>query len=88
LNVSVPNGERLSREQIQAFLGATDEVRFEGANWAKVYSWFSRTLSEQECWKRGKEVKGLLLDDLASECLSGFPGLSNESLADSESLYM
>lgn len=54
------NGERLSPEQIRAFLEATDEVRFKGANRAEVYGWISRTLCEQEYWKQGKESKGLM----------------------------
>lgn len=54
------NGERLSLEQIRAFLEATDEVRFEAANRAEIYGWISRTLCEQEYWKQSKESKGLL----------------------------
>jgi transposase InsO family protein len=60
LNVSVRNGERLSLEQIRAFLEATDEVRFEAAHRQEVYSWISRTLCEQEYWKPGKQAKGLV----------------------------
>ena len=54
------NGERLGPEQIRAFLEATDEVQFEGANRAEVYGWVSRTLCEQEYWKQSKATKGLL----------------------------
>jgi hypothetical protein len=60
LNVSVKNGERLSLEQIRAFLEATDEVEFEAANRPEVYAWISRTLCEQEYWTQNKQVKGLL----------------------------
>jgi hypothetical protein len=59
LKISVRNGERLSLEQIRALLGATEEVQFEAANRAEVYSWMSRTLCEQEYWKQGRETKGL-----------------------------
>ena len=54
------NRERLSLEQIRAFLEATDAVRFEGANRAEVYAWISGTLCEQEYWKQSKVVQGLL----------------------------
>lgn len=54
------NGERLSLEQIRAFLEAAEEVHFEAANRGEVYGWISRTLCEQEYWKQGKEGKGWL----------------------------
>jgi len=41
-------GERLSLEQIRAFLEASDEVRFEGRNREEVYSWV-----EQILWQQG-----------------------------------
>lgn len=54
------NGERLSLEQIRAFLEAAEEVHFEAANRGEVYVWISRILCEQEYWQQGKESKGLL----------------------------
>lgn len=54
------NSERLSLEQIRAFLEASEEVQFEAANRTKVYVWISRTLCEQEYWKQSKPGKGLL----------------------------
>jgi transposase InsO family protein len=60
LNVSVQNGERLSLEQIRAFLEASNEIGFEAANRQQVYDWISRTLCEQEYWKQSRNVKGLL----------------------------
>lgn len=54
------NGERLSLEQIRAFLEAAEEVHFEAANRGEVYGWISRTLCGQEYWKQGKAAKGLL----------------------------
>ena len=54
------NGERLSLEQIRAFLEATDEVEFEAAHRVEVYNWISRTLCEQEYWKQSKAAKGVL----------------------------
>lgn len=54
------NGERLSLEQIRAFLEAADEVDFEAAKREEIYSWISRTLCAQEYWKQSKQTKGLL----------------------------
>ena len=54
------NGERLSLEQIRAFLEATDEVQFEATQRLEVYAWISGTLCEQEYWKQSKQSKGLL----------------------------
>ena len=54
------NGERLSLEQMRAFLEATEEVRFQAADRGQLYDWISRTLCEQEYWKQKREVKGLL----------------------------
>jgi len=56
----VENGERLSLEQIRAFLKAADEVRFKAGKRGEVYAWISRTLCEQEYWKQSKESKGVL----------------------------
>lgn len=54
------NGERLSLEQIRAFLEASEEIEFEAAEREEVYQWITRTLGEQEYWKQGREVKGTL----------------------------
>ena len=54
------NEERLSLEQIRAFLEAIDEVQFEGVRRAEVYGRVSRTLCEQEYWKQSKASKGRL----------------------------
>src|SRR5437762_14316018 len=42
------DGERLSLEQIQAFLEASDELRFEASDWRELYEWVRRSLVEQE----------------------------------------
>ena len=60
LKVSVRNGERLSLEQIRAFLEATEEIEFEAAHREEVYQWITQTLCEQEYWKQGRGVKGML----------------------------
>ncbi len=54
------NGERLSLEQIRAFLEATDEFEFKAAKRSEVYAWISQTLCEQEYWKQSKQVRGLV----------------------------
>jgi transposase InsO family protein len=54
------NMERLNLEQIQAFLKASEEVQFEAANRQEVYEWITRVLCEQEYWKQGRAVKGML----------------------------
>ena len=54
------NGERLSLEQIRAFLEASEEVEFAAANRQEVYDWVTRVLCGQEYWKQSRSVKGLL----------------------------
>ena len=54
------NGERLSLEQIRAFLEATEEVRFQAGDRGELYGWITRTLCEQEYWKQSREMRGLL----------------------------
>ena len=54
------SGERLSLEQIQAFLAASEEFRFEATNREEIYGWVTRTLVEQEYGAQRREAKGLL----------------------------
>ena len=58
--VSMQDGERLSLEQIRAFLEASQEVQFEGKQRGEVYEWITRTLRRQRYWEQGKPVRGLL----------------------------
>jgi transposase InsO family protein len=60
LTVSVRNGERLSLEQIRAFLEASGEIEFAAKGRQEVYEWVTQTLCEQEYWRQSREVKGLL----------------------------
>ena len=53
-------GEKLSLEQIQAFLEGSEEVRFEGKGRQEVYEWITRLLREQGYRQQGKAVRGLL----------------------------
>ena len=52
--------EKLSLEEIQALLDASQEVRFEGQELKEVYAWITRTLRAQEFRKQGKKVRGVL----------------------------
>ena len=54
------DGERLSLEQIQAFLEASDELRFEASDRRELYQWVGRTLVEQEYAGLGRASKGLV----------------------------
>lgn len=54
------NGERLSLEQIRAFLEASEEIEFKAANREEIYAWITATLCQQEYWKQGRGVKGTL----------------------------
>jgi transposase InsO family protein len=60
LTVSVRNGERLSPEQIRAFLEASGEIEFAATGRKEVYDWVTQTLCEQEYWRQDRDGKGLL----------------------------
>jgi transposase InsO family protein len=60
LKVSVRNTERLSLEQVRAFLEASEEIEFEAADREEVYEWITRTACQQEYWKQKRETKGML----------------------------
>ena len=60
MKISVRNGERMSLEQIQPFLEASDEMEFKATDREEVYGWLTRTLCEQEYWNQGREVERLL----------------------------
>ncbi len=53
-------GERLSLEQIRAFLEASDEVQFEGRNREEVYGWVEQTLRQQGYQELGRASRGLV----------------------------
>src|ERR1017187_5538645 len=48
LIISMQDGEKLSLEQIRAFLEASEEVAFEGKRRAEVYDWITRLLRRQD----------------------------------------
>ena len=53
-------GERLSLEQIRAFLAASDGVQFEGRNREEVYGWVAQTLRRQGYEELGRTGRGLV----------------------------
>lgn len=53
-------GQRISLEQIRAFLEASDEVRFEGADRQQIYGWVERTLGDQHWRDLKRASRGLV----------------------------
>ena len=45
--------EKLSLEQIEAFLNASQEIRFEGEAQKQVYHWIEQVLGRQEYHQQG-----------------------------------
>src|SRR4029077_19294758 len=58
-------GEKLSLEQIRAFLEASDGVGFQAADRAELYGWINRTLREQDYERLTRGSKGLVRRYLA-----------------------
>src|ERR1035438_627997 len=54
------DGERLSLEQIRAFLEASGDVGFKSASQKGLYEWTERTLCAQEYAGLGRSEKGLV----------------------------
>jgi transposase InsO family protein len=57
--ISVHEAEKLTLEQIERFLEATEEVQFQASKQA-VYGWVERLLCQQEYSRQGKAARGLL----------------------------
>jgi transposase InsO family protein len=60
LLIGMKDGERLSLEQIRAFLEGSEEVRFAARNQEELYDWTERILREQHYADLGKVGKGLV----------------------------
>ena len=60
LIVRVQAAERLSLEQIRAFLAASDEVGFQGRNQAEVYGWMNQVLCQQRYEELKRSGRGLV----------------------------
>ena len=52
--------EKLNLEQIEAFLKASEGIRFEGESRQQVYSWVEQVLRQQQYQKQGRKARGLL----------------------------
>ena len=53
-------GEKLSLEQIRAFLEASDAVLFQAAHRSELYEWVNRTLRQQDYGRLKRGGKGLV----------------------------
>ena len=54
------NVERLSLDQMRAFLEGSDELRFEASHRRELYEWVGGTLVEQEYARLGREGRGVV----------------------------
>ena len=52
--------EKLNLDQIQAFLKASEGIRFEGESRQQVYGWVEQVLRQQQYQKQGRKARGLL----------------------------
>jgi transposase InsO family protein len=57
--------EKLSLEQIEAFLKASHSIRFEGETQEQVYHWIEQVLCRQEYHQQGRPARGLVRRYLA-----------------------
>jgi transposase InsO family protein len=58
--ISVHETEKLSLQQIEQFLLAAKEVRFEASQREEIYGWVERLLCQQEYVGQGRRARGLL----------------------------
>jgi len=68
--ISVLGAEKLSLVEIEAFLAASDSVRFVGSSRVELYKWVERLLCHHEYPLQGRRSKGLLRAYI--ERLTGF----------------
>jgi transposase InsO family protein len=60
LTIHVHEAEKLSLGQIQAFLSASETIRFEGETQAQIYHWIEQVLGRQEYHQQSRSARGLL----------------------------
>jgi transposase InsO family protein len=60
LTTSVHDAEKLSLDQIEAFLNASEEIRFEAENRKQTYGWVEQVLRQQQYPKQGRKARGLV----------------------------
>ena len=58
--ISVHETEKLSLQEIEKFLLAAQDVRFEANQREEVYGWIERLLCQQEYVRQGRRARGLL----------------------------
>jgi hypothetical protein len=58
--ISVHETEHLSLQQIEKFLAAANEVRFEARERKQLHGWIERLLCQQEYVRHGRRARGLL----------------------------
>ena len=58
--ISVDEAEKLSLQEIEKFLLAAKEVRFEASQREEVYGWIERLLCQQEYVRQGRRARGVL----------------------------
>jgi transposase InsO family protein len=83
LTIRVHAGERLSLEQIRAFLEASDAVGFEGKNQKEVYTFVYETLRQQRYQDLKRSERGLV-----RRYLSKMTGLSRAQTTRLLSMYL
>ena len=62
--------EKLTLDRMEAFLQASEGIRFEGQTQAQVYSWIEQLLRQQQYAQQGRKARGLLRRYLAK--MTGF----------------
>jgi transposase InsO family protein len=60
LTTSVHDAEKLSLDQIEAFLNASEEIRFEAESRKQTYGWVEQVLRQQQYSKQGRKARGLV----------------------------
>ena len=71
------NGEKLSLEQIRAFLEGSAEVEFAANHRQEVYDWISRTLAAHDYGKQPRAGKQGAAPDVSDEDDRLEPGAGN-----------
>jgi transcriptional regulator with XRE-family HTH domain len=65
LTINVHEAEKLSLEQIEAFLNASQAIRFEGETQEQIYHWIEPVLGRQGYHQQSRQARGLLRSYLA-----------------------
>jgi len=60
LTTSVHEAEKLSLDQIRAFLQASQSIRFEGESRSQVYHWIEQVLCLQQYHQQSRGARGLI----------------------------